>query len=135
MENAESSTTSNPCAQIPMVNELCMECICKTAGQMHCRLHREWDVLTTQGRLKIAAQSQQHANELAISDGYMIDVGYAPFTKYEADMSSIMGAIQQSGRYLWATDTPCPKALKDLIQQGVVTFKGKNGIIAEYIKA
>jgi hypothetical protein len=93
----------------------------------------EFDVLTTRGRLRIAADSQSHANALAIRDGYTLDYRWAPFTEYEADEHRILGSIQQSGRFLWATDTRCPQALKDMIKAGIVTFKGQNGIIAEYI--
>lgn len=48
-------------------------------------------------------------------------------------MAPILGACQQGGRYFWATDLPCPPALKFLIGIGVVTFKGKRGVLAEYV--
>ena len=87
-----------------------------------------------QGRLLIDAESQEHAQSLAVADGYTIDVRYAPFTEYESDTRQIIGSIEQEGRFIWATDTRCPQALKDMIAQKIVTFKCKTGILAEYIK-
>lgn len=96
-------------------------------------MNQEFEVLTTRGRLRIAADSQSHANALAKSDGYELDVRYAPFTEYESDEARIWGSIQQEGHFIWATDTRCPQALKDMIANKIVTFKGKTGILATYI--
>lgn len=97
-------------------------------------MNQEFLVLTTRGRLLIAAESQQHANALATSDGYTLDTRWAPFTEYETDRSRIFGSLEQEGRFIWATDTRCPQALKDMIRDKIVTFKCKTGILAEYIK-
>lgn len=94
---------------------------------------QEFDVVTTRGRLRIAADSQQHANDLAISDGYELDFRFCPFTEYESDLGRILGSIQQEGHFIWATDTRCPQALKDMINNKLITFKGKTGILATYI--
>lgn len=93
----------------------------------------EFAVVTTTGRMLIAAKSQEEANEIAKRDGHTIDVRYAPFTEYEADESRIWGSIQQEGHFIWATDTRCPQALKDMIRDKIVTFKSRTGILATYI--
>lgn len=49
------------------------------------------------------------------------------------ETSMILGALEQSGRYIWATDTPCPSMLKFLISNNVVTFKEQQGILAIYV--
>ncbi len=56
----------------------------------------------------------------------------APFNKYQSDLSKILGAIQQGGRYLWSTDLPVDLALQGLIHRKIVTFSGMNGQLAEY---
>ncbi len=63
-------------------------------------MNQEWPVLTTRGRLLIAAESQQHAENLARSDGYELDVRFAPFTEYESDTSRIIGSIEQGGSFI-----------------------------------
>lgn len=58
---------------------------------------------------------------------------YAPFNKYQSDLLRILGACEQSGRYLWAMDLPCPLALRGLLRRKVLTFKEQIGNIAVYI--
>lgn len=46
---------------------------------------------------------------------------------------TILGAIQQGGRFIWAVDTPLFPELRELIELKIVTFKDQTGILAHYI--
>lgn len=61
------------------------------------------------------------------------NVKYGPFNDYQNDLFKILGAIQQSGRYLWSVDLPCSLALQGLIRRKIVTFKEQVGNLASYV--
>lgn len=61
------------------------------------------------------------------------DPRYAPFSELECGTRMILGAISQSGRYLWDSTGWKPKALPKLIQDGIITFREMNGIFAVYM--
>lgn len=50
----------------------------------------------------------------------------------DEEEAPILGACQQSGRYLFCTDLPVPNALKYLVSIRVIQFQGMNGIFAIY---
>lgn len=51
----------------------------------------------------------------------------------DEDEAPILGACQQSGRYYWCTDLPCPNALKYLLSIKVIQFKAMLGNFALYV--